>query len=89
VTGKTSLRDTEDVQYLPSYFSVRGCYAKFCFEKRGIKITTNSKGRITKIPVDPENVRDVPAWSTYQSFWRDRYSTLKVREPTEDICSYC
>jgi hypothetical protein len=44
MNGETTLRDSDDTMlYLPSYFTQRNCYAKFCLEKRGMKVTTNNK----------------------------------------------
>ena len=91
ITGETSLRDDNDeLLFLPPYLTVRGCYAKFCFEKRGVKISTTNKGAVKKSPAKTgDDVQSVPAWSAYCTYWKDRYPTLKVRKPTEDICSYC
>ena len=29
------------------------------------------------------------AWPSYHSFWKKNYSELKVRNPSEDICTFC
>lgn len=95
-TGTTTVRDAdEEVLYLPPYISKRGCYAKFCLEKRGVLITTTNKGAIKKAPQnaadhgDDAALNSVPCWTAYRKFWSDRYPKLKVRKPTEDICSIC
>jgi hypothetical protein len=55
-TGETTLRDTKDFLFLPSYFTVRGCYAKFCLDKRGVRISTTNKGTVKKTPaIDGED----------------------------------
>jgi hypothetical protein len=93
MTGETTLRDTQDILFLPSYFTVRGCYAKFCLEKRGVRITTTNKGTVKKHPqpaIDGEDAtNDVPSWQSYCEYWKRHYSDLKVRKPTEDTCGFC
>jgi hypothetical protein len=50
VTGETTLRDSkDDLVYLPSFFTVCNCYAKYCLEKRSLRITTNNKGNVIKV----------------------------------------
>ena len=91
VTGETSLRDDQDdLLFLPPYLTVRGCYAKFCFEKRGVKITTTNKGNVKKAAAAGEGEpKSVPSWQAYVKYWKEKHPLLKVRKPTEDICSYC
>ena len=51
-TGESTLRDANDkLVFLPSYLTVRGCYARFCWEKRGIKISTTNNGTVEKTAV--------------------------------------
>jgi hypothetical protein len=90
VTGETTLRDNDDsMLYLPSFFTQRNCYAKFCLEKRGMKVTTNNKGTVKLEPAVAGEVKRVPSWSAYSTYWHTNYPKLKVRKPTEDICGYC
>jgi hypothetical protein len=71
-TGDVTLRDTQDVLYLPSFFTVRGCYAKFCLEKRGISISTTNKGNVKKkAAIDGADVINaVASWGAYCQFWK-------------------
>jgi hypothetical protein len=90
VTGETTLRDADDsMLYLPSFFTQRNCYAKFCLEKRGTKISTTNKGTVVKTPAVAGTVNSTPSWSAYCTYWKENHPKLKVRKPTEDICSYC
>jgi len=87
VTGETTLRDKDDTAlFLPSFFTQRNCYAKFCLEKCGMKISTTYTGTVLKTPVVTGEQRPSPSWAAYCTFWKDRYPTLKVRKPTEEIC---
>jgi hypothetical protein len=36
-----------------------------------------------------DNALPIPSWGSYQSFWSKEYPSLRVSNPTEDICSYC
>ena len=90
VTGETTLRDNDDtMMYLPSYYTQRNCYAKFCLEERGMRISTTNKGAVKATPVTEGVERTIPSWSAYCTHWQQHYPKLKVRKPTEDICSYC
>jgi hypothetical protein len=75
--------------YLPSFFTKRNSYAKFCLEKRGVKITTNNKGSISTTPAVEGVEKLTPSWSAYCTYWNNHYPNLKVRKPTEDICNRC
>jgi hypothetical protein len=83
------LRDTNDeVVCLPSYLTVLGYYAKFCFEKRGMKVTTTNKGAVKTIPAVAGVERSIPSWRSYCMYWKSHHPNMRVRNPTEDICSY-
>lgn len=91
-TGELTVRDTDEaLVFLPSFLTVRSCYAKFCLEKRAAKVSTNNKGKVTVVRADggAGEVPTVPAWSAYCSYWKRHYPMMKVRRPTEDICNYC
>jgi hypothetical protein len=90
LTGETTLRDRQDdLVYLPSFFSVRKCYGKYCLEKRGVIVTTNNKGKVIKKAATGDVVNNVPCWTAYCRYWKDQYPNMKVRKPTQDICNYC
>ncbi|KAG7344887.1 hypothetical protein IV203_032418 [Nitzschia inconspicua] len=91
VTGEATLRDGEDgLIYLPPFFTVRKCYAQYCYQKRGVIITTSNKGNVRAAPaVDGEELNSFPSWKGYWTYWRDHYPNLKVRKPTRDICNFC
>jgi hypothetical protein len=81
--------DTDDdkAQYLPPNVTKSGCYAAFCLG-RGVKIRTDKRGNTIKTPADDRtHVDNVPAFSSYLSFWNTEYKDLKVSVPAEhDIC---
>jgi hypothetical protein len=81
--------DTDDdkAKYLPPNLTKRGCYAAFCLG-RGVKISTDKRGNTIKTPADDRtHVDNVPAFSSYLSFWNTEYKDLKVSVPAEqDIC---
>jgi hypothetical protein len=52
-------------------------------------VTTNNKGTVKKTPILGGEIIEIPSWSSYQIYWSQHYPMLKVRKPTEDICSYC
>jgi hypothetical protein len=57
---------------------------------RGVKITTDNRGNSIKTPAaDKTPVENVPAFSSYLSFWNKEYKDLKVSRPCDDICSHC
>ncbi|KAG7358348.1 hypothetical protein IV203_014936 [Nitzschia inconspicua] len=97
LTGETTLRDAEDdLVYLPPTFTVRGCYAKFCHDEKGVIVTANNKGTVSVARADScdgseEEVVDikVPSLTSYCNYWKCCHPNLKVRKPTEDICNYC
>jgi hypothetical protein len=86
-TGETTTRDhNEQVEGLPPSISKRQCYYNYCFS-RGVKVTSNNKGNMVIEPT--EDSLPIPSWGSYLSFWSKEYSSLRVSNPTEDICSYC
>ncbi|KAG7348931.1 hypothetical protein IV203_011528 [Nitzschia inconspicua] len=49
VTGETTLRDGDGgLIYLPPFFTVRKCYANYCYQKRGILAGPLSKLKMRK-----------------------------------------
>ena len=89
-TGQLSLRDHDEMALrLPPYYSRRSCYASFCLEKRGMKITTSNTGNVVATPLDESQVKTIPSWRAYCLFWQTHYPKLSVRQPAEDICNFC
>ncbi|KAG7365468.1 hypothetical protein IV203_038672 [Nitzschia inconspicua] len=76
--------------YLPPFMTMRRCYGKFCFEKRGMRVITTINGNTSVVPATPNGeTKRVPSWSGYCTYWKDNYRNLRIRKPTEDICNYC
>ncbi|KAG7338826.1 hypothetical protein IV203_012803 [Nitzschia inconspicua] len=92
-TNETGGTDTKQLQhyhyYLPSTFTLRGCYAKYCFDKRKMRITTNKKGSVFVAPACAGGDEfTVPSWSGYVAYWKVNYPNLKVRKPFRDMSNH-
>ena len=85
----SGLRDGEEkVVELPSLFSKRGMYQRFCSEC-GWRIETSVRGKIKAFPVDGSNQKPICTWSKFMKVWDDEYPNLRLAKPREDICSEC
>lgn len=87
----TGLRDDElDLLELPSSWSKRGLYNRFC-DERGWEVKTSSRGTIqlTKKMGGDEIQKPICCWRTFQRFWKREYPNLRLQMPSEDICTEC
>lgn len=95
-TGLMTERDKKDVKLLPSYFSKRSLYRRYC-SKQGWNVSFSAKGSPNKRKerVDIEwtilnkEVTDICSWKTFNNFWKVYYASLIVGKPSEDICNSC
>ena len=90
----TGLRDGEDdLVELPTSWSKRAMYARFCFE-RGYVITTNARGSAIKTERSDANwrVEDqkmICSWWAFLVFWDTNYPKIRLGSPSADICTDC
>jgi hypothetical protein len=92
----TGLRDGEEgVSELPSHFSKRSCYVRWC-DERGWIMNLKPRGNYDaemKQGVDQNgntfDVKPISALSTFHLFWRKHYPNLRLKKPAEDVCTYC
>ena len=95
------LRDEEiDTVELPSSYSKRRLYYKYCFN-RGYVLKADAKGKIPAVknyPLRDFNNDDWPigsrplpvcAWITFRRFWKANYPKMKIRPPSRDTCVEC
>jgi len=88
------LRDAEvDVVELPTAWSKRAMYARFCYE-RGYVMTTNARGAYVKTERsdaqwNEENEKTICSWKKFLSFWESEYPLVRIAAPSADICTEC
>ena len=88
------LRDGEEgVLELPSSWSKRSVYGRFCFE-RGIVVTSTHTGNILKAERsdpgwDPNNKKPICSWWAFLKFWEKEYKNIRIASPSADICTDC
>lgn len=93
-TGLMTERDREEVESLPTYFTKRSLYRRYCFEQ-GWNTTTTSTGTPNKKTrrVDDEwkdrEQQEIVSWRSFLRFWACHYPLLRVGSPSEDICNAC
>jgi hypothetical protein len=99
-SGTTTRDDDVDTVELPSHYSKRTIYERFCYSRGWIAKCTK-KGNYGKVadyakrPYDdvlfPEGSEylDVPAWSSFCDVWAEEFPKMKIRSPSEDICGEC
>ena len=93
-TGMLTERDKDDVDLLPTYFTKRSLYRRYCFEQ-GWNSTTTSTGSPNKstlrkdVEWGEEQPRDTVSWRSFLRFWAKHYPLLRVGKPSEDICNAC
>jgi hypothetical protein len=92
-TGRmTTWDDKESALTLPPYWSKRGLYSRFCYD-RGWTTSTTHKGVTTlnkrlDWPAG-EETEQVVSWPFFFGFWRREYAHISIRRPTADICDDC
>jgi hypothetical protein len=88
----TDVRDADsDLLELPSHWSGRRLYGKWC-ESRGQKMTLkNHKSAIELKPIEDfvGQVQECCVLSTFQNFWKKQYPNLVLVKAREDICTDC
>ena len=93
-TTGSGLRDGEEnVLELPTCWSKRALYARFCFE-RGYVISSTATGIIKKEKRtdeqwDPQNEKTICSWTRFLSFWRLHYPLIRIAMASHDICTEC
>jgi len=92
----TGLRDGEEGVYeLPSHFSKRTCFVRWC-DEQGWIMNLQPRGNYEpemKQGVDHDSnafeVKPICALSTFLMFWKKNYPHLRLKKPAEDVCTYC
>jgi hypothetical protein len=90
----SGLRDgEEELVELPTFWSKRGVYARFCSE-RGYVISCTARGNIVKTErSDPEwnvqNKKTICSWHAFLQFWDRNYPMIRLSSPAADICTDC
>lgn len=93
-TGLMTERDKEEVDLLPTYFTKRSLYKRYCFEQ-GWNTRTSSTGTPEKQTRREDSVwssgtpQVIVSWRTFLRFWEHNYPLLRVGKPSEDICNAC
>ena len=88
------LRDAEvDVVELPTAWSKRAMYARFCYE-RGYVMTASPRGSYVKkersdAQWNEENKKPICSWGKFISFWQTEYPLIRIASPSADICTDC
>jgi hypothetical protein len=96
------VRDQDvELKELPTYFTKRQLYYRYCFE-RGHKVDlrdhkSNLKFTLRAHDDDEENplwptgsvVSTVISWRTFRRFWKRNYGNLVLPNPRQDICGEC
>jgi hypothetical protein len=101
VLTKYDLRDEEkDAIDLPSHYTQRSMYERYCYENGWLTISDN-KGRYPplaeykKRKVDDllweANVEttEIVAWWTFRQIWKEHCPTIRIRKPCNDTCGEC
>jgi len=84
----TSVNTRTTIICLPSTFTKRECYRKFC-RTRGKKVITTRNGatRLEDIPNFFENgeTKSCIAWTTFNTYWKKHFSQLQTLTPSEPL----
>ena len=95
-----ALRADDKKMTLPSYFSVRSVYARWCF-LCGWMVKSDNAGNVGRLdsffhrPNDandwPEGSMccDVCSLSSFVNYWKKHFPKMKIRKPRNDTCSVC
>ena len=84
------LRDDEiDLLELPSSFTKRSLYYKFCHSRGWIIKLENDRGKLKKITLEAAEQKFIPSWFSFLQFWNDKYPKLVVSKAREDVCGEC
>ena len=95
------LRDEEiDTVELPSSFSKRQLYYRYCFHN-GYVVKSDAKGNMPSMKNHkvrttfdihyPEGSVPKPVcdWKAFRTFWKDNYPKMTIRPPSHDTCAEC
>ena len=91
MSGSGLRNDDEDIKELPTSFSKRGLYARFCNE-RGYRVSTSPSGVDTLVEdenFDGEKRLPVCRWASFFNFWRKYYPKLRLQRAAKDVCGEC
>ena len=92
-TGSGLRDEEENLLELPTCWSKRSIYARFCYE-RGFVIT-NSGGGIKKQEERTDEAwgtqqhKKICSWPTFLYFWKTHYPLIQIASPSADICTDC
>ena len=92
-TGSGLRDEEENLLELPTCWSKRGVYARFCFE-RGFVVTSTHSGNTKKSPRTDQlwnesNKKRICSWSSFTNFWEAHYPLIRIGSPSADICTDC
>ena len=88
MSGSGLRNEDEDIKELPTSFSKRGLYARFCNE-RGYRVSTSPNGVDTLVEdenFDGEKRLPVCRWPSFFNFWRKYYPKLRLQRAAKDVC---
>ena len=84
------LRDEEiELLELPSSFTKRSLYYRFCHSRGWMIKLANARGKLNKTPIPGEAAKDIPSWTSFWRLWKSEYPKLVVCKPREDVCGEC
>jgi hypothetical protein len=90
-----------ELKELPTFFTKRQMYYRYCFErghkvelrdhKSNLKFTPRAHDDGEENPLWPTGsvVSTVISWSTFRTFWKTNYRNLVLPNPRQDICGEC
>ena len=85
--------NTDDIEavYLPTYMSIRSCYASY-LDRLGYSITTFNDGNYKVGQWSGEDGEEGPpsvSLPTFYNVWKQDFVYIKVSSPAEDECTLC
>jgi hypothetical protein len=96
------VRDQDvELKELPTHFTKRQIYYRYCFErghkaelqdhKGNIKLTLRAHDDDEENPLWPTGsvVSRIIGWTTFRRFWKRNYGNLVLPNPRQDICGEC
>ena len=90
-TGEVTQRDgDENTLYLPTSMGKRLCYRRWCADRGWlVNAKHNSATSLERMADFEGETKRCLTWAAYHAFWKKNYPGLKVRNPSEDICTFC
>jgi hypothetical protein len=96
------LRDVDvELKELPTYYTKRQIYYRYCHERGHKAELKEYKGNLKYSLREHDDDKEVPlwptgsvatkiiAWSSFRNFWARNYSNLILPNPRQDICGEC